>query len=38
MIPDCISRYSYPDHEVFVLGDNDKPKFLSVRGAQGSLT
>ena len=38
MISDCISRYSYPDHGVFVVGDNDKLKFLSVRGAQGSLT
>ena len=37
MIRDCISRNSYSDHEVSVLGDNDKPEHLSVRGAQGSL-
>lgn len=29
MIPDCISRCSYSDHEVSVLGDNDKPEHLS---------
>lgn len=29
MIPDYISRYSYSDHEVSVLGDNDKPEYLS---------
>lgn len=37
MIPDCISSNSYSDHEVSVLGDNDKPEHLSVTGAQGSL-
>lgn len=26
MIPGSISRYSYPDHEVLVFGDKDKPK------------
>lgn len=30
MIPDYISRYSDPDHEVFALGTKVKPKFISV--------